>query len=511
MGRLANLLAMGAPPALDIELLRTFVLIAEGRSFTRAAECIGRTQSAVSLQIKRLESLVGRRLFMRDKGQSVRLTAQGERLLEDARRLTALNDSMLASLSAEPAGGSPASEAAEARPPRTPPTIAVLPFRNLTGDPADDYFVDGVVDDIATGLARIPWLLVIARASCVGYKGRDVDMRRVGRELGARYVLHGGVRKAGSRLQINAQLIDASNGGLIWADRYDRRADDIFDLQDEIADQVAAMVEPKLRRNEIARAERKRIDRLDAYDLYLRALPHTAAHMPGGTERALPLLKRALELEPDYGAAHALAAWCHEWRFTRGGFDPANRSAALSHAAAALANCADDAETLAIAGFVTSLLGDERAVGLEAMRHATSLKGASATVFYLASHAHAIVDDGRRATAFADRAFRLSPFDPLAFEANLALGNLAMREARHEDAAACFARSVRINPRFSTGHFFRAMALALAGRREGADLAAREGRRLEPEFTTRIIHEVGIAPAITERFLEGARLLGLSG
>jgi adenylate cyclase len=503
---------MGAPPALDIDLLRTFVLIAEGRSFTRAAERIGRTQSAVSLQIKRLESLTGRRLFMRDKGQNVRLTAQGERLLEDARRLTALNDSILAALNGEPARESPASEAEEARAPRAPPpTIAVLPFRNLTGDPADDYFVDGVVDDIATALARIPWLLVIARASCVGYERRDVDMRRVGQALGARYVLHGGVRKAGARLQVNAQLIDATSGALIWADRYDRRADDIFDLQDEIADQVAAMVEPKLRRNEIARAERKRVDRLDAYDLYLRALPHTAAHMPGGAERALPLLERALELEPDYAAAHALAAWCREWRFTRGGFDPAERGAALNHASAALAGALDDATALAIAGFVTSLLGDERDAGLEAMRRATSLKGASATVFYLASHAHAIAADGQRAQAFADRAFRVSPFDPLAFEANMALGDLALAEARHEDAAACFARATRINPRYSTGHFFRAMALTLAGRSDKAEAAAKEGFTLEPEFSTRIIYEVGLAPAMTAPLAEGARRLGLPG
>jgi tetratricopeptide (TPR) repeat protein len=145
------------------------------------------------------------------------------------------------------------------------------------------------------------------------------------------------------------------------------------------------------------------------------------------------------------------------------------------------------------------------------MRQATALNGASATVFYLASHAHAIVGDAPRASAFADRAFRLSPFDPLAFEANLALGDLAISEARHDDAAACFARAVQINPNYSTGHFFRAIALVLAGRQDRAELAAGEGHKREPEFSTRIMHEVGLAPAIIERFLEGARLLGLPG
>ena len=143
--------------------------------------------------------------------------------------------------------------------------------------------VDGVVNDIAAGLSRIDWLLVIGGSSCALYKGRNVDVRRIGRELGARYALQGGVRKTGSRLQIHAQLIDAATGALIWADRYDRRSDDVFEMQDEIVDQVAAMVEPRLRRSEIARAQRKRVERLDAYDLYLRAIPHTAAHMPRGT------------------------------------------------------------------------------------------------------------------------------------------------------------------------------------------------------------------------------------
>ncbi len=503
---------MGGPPALDIDLLRTFVLIAEGQSFTRAAERVGRTQSAVSLQVKRLEALVGRRLFVRARGCDAQLTPQGERLLEDARRLTALNDRVVEALRAEPPDTTAwLDQPPEVRAARSRPAIAILPFHNLGGDPADDYLVDGVVNDIAAGLSRIDWLLVIGGSSCALYKGRNVDVRRIGRELGARYALQGGVRKAGSHLQINAQLIDATTGALIWADRYDRRRDDVFELQDEIIDRIAAMVEPRLRRSEIARAQRKRVERLDAYDLYLRAIPHTAAHMPRGTERALPLLARALELEPDYAPAHALAAWCYEWRYTRGGFDRSNRSASLSHAEAAIAGAGDDATALAIAGFVTSLIGDERETGLEAMGQATALNGASATVFYLASHAHAIVGDASRATSFADRAFRLSPFDPLAFEANVALGDLAMNEARHEDAAACFARAVRINPNYSTGHFFRAIALVLAGRQDRAEQAAGEGRRLEPEFSTRIMHEVGMAPAVIERFLEGASLLGLPG
>jgi TolB-like protein len=207
---------MSAIPPLDVDLLRTFVMIADRGSFTRAAERIGRSQPAVSLQVQRLESLVGHRLFTRGKGGGPQLTPHDERLLERAREMTALNDSIVGSFRAARRGAAasgaetPAADlpsAASARSKR--PTIAVLPFLNMCDDSDQDYFVDGMVDDLITGLSRIKWLLVIARNSSFAYKGRSVDVRQVGRELGVRYVLVGGVRKAGSRLRVNAQLLDA--------------------------------------------------------------------------------------------------------------------------------------------------------------------------------------------------------------------------------------------------------------------------------------------------------------
>src|SRR5262249_50761170 len=149
---------------------------------------------------------------------------------------------------------------------------AVLPFQNLSGDPEQEYFVDGVVEEIITAISRLPWLFVVARNSSFAYKGRSPDVRQVGRELGVRYVLEGSVRKAGSRVRITGQLIDTATGAHIWADRFDGALDDIFEMQDQIASNVVGVIEPKLRQSEIERTARKPIESLDAYDLYLRAL-----------------------------------------------------------------------------------------------------------------------------------------------------------------------------------------------------------------------------------------------
>ena len=162
------------------------------------------------------------------------------------------------------------------------PSIAVLPFQNMSGDPEQDYFADGMVEDIITGLSHIKWLFVIARNSSFVYKGKTVDVRQVGRELGVRYVLEGGVRKSGNRLRVTAQLVEAETGAHLWANRYDGDTEDVFNFQDRITDSVVGIVEPSLQRSEIERARRKRPENLNAYDLYLRALPHTAHKHAGG-------------------------------------------------------------------------------------------------------------------------------------------------------------------------------------------------------------------------------------
>jgi adenylate cyclase len=389
------------------------------------------------------------------------------------------------------------------------PSIAVLPFQNMSDDASQEYFADGMVEDIITGLSRIKWLFVIARNSSLVYKGKAVDIRQVGRELGVRYVLEGGVRKSAGRLRITAQLVEAETGAHLWADKYDGALEDIFDLQDKITESVVGIVEPSVRKSEIERALRKRPESLDAYDLVLRALPHMQARMPKEANLAIPLLEEALGLAPDYAVAHAYLAWCREWRFTRGGLDPADRDAALLHARAAIASDIDDAAALAVAGWVIIVLTKEHDMALNAIERALSLNASCATAHYFAALVNAFADRPAVAALHADRALRLSPFDPSAFEAHLALGMGAMREAKYDEAASYFARGGQINSRHSLFPFFQAIALALAGRAGETEGLVERGLELEPGFRIRIFSEFGMARPVAEIFAEGARLLGL--
>ena len=190
------------------------------------------------------------------------------------------------------------------------PSIAVLPFANLSGDPEQEYFVDGMVEEIITALSRIRWLFVIARNSTFTYKGQAVDVKRVGRELGVRYVLEGSVRKGGSQVRITGQLIDTATGAHIWADRFDGALDDIFELQDQVASSVVGAIEPKLRQSEMERAARKPTESLDAYDLYLRAVAQTHKFTEESLREAVALAKNARAIDPSYAPAAALIAWC---------------------------------------------------------------------------------------------------------------------------------------------------------------------------------------------------------
>ena len=262
------------------------------------------------------------------------------------------------------------------------PSIAALPFQNMSGDPEQDYFCDGMVEDITTGLSRIKGLFVIARTSSFAYKGKAVDVRQVGRELGVRYVLEGGVRKAGARLRITAQLIEAETGAHLWADKFDGALEDVFDLQDRITASIIGIIEPNLRRAEIERAQRKRPESLDAYDLYLRGLPHLMSSMPEDAAIGMGLLEEALKLDPNYAAAHAHLAWALEVRFFRGGHNDADAVASVRHARAAVAYGGDDATALAIATISLLHLGQDFEAASGAIARALALNGSSAFPLY---------------------------------------------------------------------------------------------------------------------------------
>jgi adenylate cyclase len=379
----------------------------------------------------------------------------------------------------------------------------------MSGDPEQEYFADGIVEDIITGLSRIKWLFVIARNSSFVYKGKAVDVRQVGRELGVRYVLEGGVRKAGNRLRVTGQLIEAETRAHLWADKYDGALEDVFDLQDQITDKVISVVEPSLQRSEIERSRRKRPENLDAYDLYLRALPHMATSMPAEARIAAGLLEDALGLDPNYAAAHALLAWCHEIFYSRAGLREADKVAGVEHARAVIASGTDDATALALAAFVILMLSADHKTALSAAERALSLNASCGPALYWGAIIYAFAGHPAAATSNANRALRLSPFDPLAYVAHLALGAAALQETRYDEAASHFAEAVQLNPRFSTPYAFQAASLALAGRLEEARTVAQRLLELEPGFRLRMLSEIGFARAVADRLAEGARILGM--
>ena len=414
----------------------------------------------------------------------------------------AASDGSEASAAAEPTSSAESRQPSLPLPDRT--SIAVLPFANLSGDAAQDYFADGIVEDIITGLARVKWIFVIARNSSFAYRDRAMDVKQVGRELGVRYVLEGSVRKSPDRLRITAQLIDTETGAHVWADRYDRAIDDIFAVQDELTTSVVGVIEPTLRKAEIERARRKRPESLDAYDLYLRALPLVFTAMPRDADDALTILGRAVELEPEYAAAHAMIAWCHEQRYLRGGRRREEaKDLALRHSRQALALGSDDASALAIAGFVVAVVDSDFSTASAAFDRALALSESSALALGFSSIVRAWLGNEAMAVDHAQRAIRLSPFDPLLYVPYIGLAYAYFAESRFEEAADAAARAAQSNPRFTMPHVLQAAALARLDRPTQAALAIERLRELEPTIT--------IASAVrSARFVDPGRIAAIA-
>lgn len=377
------------------------------------------------------------------------------------------------------------------------PSIAVLPFQNMSGDPEREYFADGIVQDIITGLSRIKWLSVIARNSSSIYKTREVDVRQVERELSIHYVLEGSVRKTGNRVRITAQLIDARSGVHLWAERYDGLLDDIFAVQDEIAMSVIGAIEPNLRKAEIERVKRKRPDSLAAYDLLLRSLPSIYDMMPEGAGAAIPLLTQALKLEPEYAGAHAFLAWCFHFRYSRGGLREEDRAAAIQHARAAVTGGGDDATALAIAGLVFWLDEHDPIAAFDLFDRALAISNSNVVALCCSAAALAWMGKPELAIERAQCALRLSPFDSLNALSNIALAVAYFQTNRYEKARDAARRAVESNPRYSVPYSLLAAALVRLGCKGEADTAARLALSLDPTLTihTRSL-TVGLEPAV---------------
>jgi TolB-like protein/class 3 adenylate cyclase len=327
--------------------------------------------------------------------------------------------------SSEPAVAAPAgSKPVLALPDK--PSLAVLPFQNLSGDPEQEYFADGMVEDITTAISRLPWLFVIARNSSFTYKGKTVDVKQVGRELGVHYVLEGSVRKAGNRVRITGQLIDTASGAHIWADRIDGTLDDIFELQDQVASSVVGAIEPRLRLSEIQRATRKPPESLDAYDLYLRAVAQFHKYTEEGMREAVILAKRALAIDPSYAPAAAMIGWCRLLQRLQGWgavSDVAVAEAVLL-ARGAIEGGRDDPDVLWMTAYTILFFAGENSTASGAIDRALSLNPNSALAWWARGWVLGLQNQIDPAIEALQQSMRLSPLDPLAF---LCTGGLALR------------------------------------------------------------------------------------
>jgi adenylate cyclase len=365
------------------------------------------------------------------------------------------------------------------------PSIAVLPFANMSGDPEQEYFADGVVEDILTALARFPRLFVIARNSSFIYKGRAVDVKQVGRELGVRYVLEGSIRRAGSRVRITGQLIHADTGAHLWADRFDGELTDIFSLQDEITEQVVGAIEPRLLKAEVEMAARKRPSSLTAYDLYLQSLPKYYSMTREGFEEALRLLGRALELDPNYCAAAALIAVAKVYGTAQGWISNTSEEMqeALRFAKLALAIDPNDPDALSIAGRCMAYFGTDYGMAIELSQRAIQLCPNSASAWSQCGSACVYAARPTEAVEAYRRAMRLSPLDLTLYQSMTGLAVAFIQLERYEEAVDVARMSAHQNPYFSSTLRCLAAAHAHLGHLEEAREAAEHLLRIEPNFT----------------------------
>ena len=349
------------------------------------------------------------------------------------------------------------------------PSIVVLPFANLSGDPEQEYFADGMVEEIITALSRIRWLFVIARNSSFTYKGQSVDVRQVGRELGVRYILEGSVRKGGNRVRITAQLIDAASGAHLWADRFDGSLERVFELEDQVAVSVAGIIEPTLQAAEIRRVAERPTNDLTAYDFYLRALPHASFFFAKDRNaQALDLLGRAIERDPGYGPALAAAAWCHAQLDVNGWADDreANRLKGIDLARRALQVAPDDPEVVGPAAFVLGWYGQDIDAAVGLIDRCLDLNPSSARSWYWSAVLRLFVGTPDLAIEHFETSMRLSPRDR--FGAPLSGIGGALLFSRFEEAAAKLRASLEQHPTFALTYRFLAACYAHMGRLQEA-------------------------------------------
>jgi len=393
------------------------------------------------------------------------------------------------------------------------PSITVLPFQNLSGDPEQDYFADGIVEDIIGALARIRWLFVIARNSSFTYKGRAVDAQGVSQELGVRYVLEGSVRKYGNKVRITGQLIDASSGTHIWAERFEGLLDSIFELQDQIAESVVGAIAPQLERAEIERAKRKPTDSLDAYDCYLRGTAKLHHGTREAIDQALLWFYQAIELDPEYASAYGMAAWCHFWRKINGWMSERPREIAegvrLARLAVELGR--DDAVALTRGGHALAHLAGDLDTGIALLDRARLLNPNLAPAWFLGGILRALRGETDAAIDNLNHAVRLSPLDPEMFRMQVGMALAHFFSGRYEIAATWAEKAQGNLPSLLPAVALLVACHAHSGQMDKAQAALQRLRALDP--TLRLSNLREWLPILREedlaRFAEGLQLAGL--
>jgi TolB-like protein len=415
-----------------------------------------------------------------------------------------------------PAAPLPAPAAASAKPQIAAPeipSIAVLPFTNMSGDPEQEYFSDGMVEDIITALSQLPRLFVIARNSSFAYKGKSPDIRQVGRELGVRYVLEGSVRKSANRVRITGQLIDSATGAHIWANRFEGGLEDTFALQDNVTSSVIGAIVPKLEQAEIARARRKPTESLDAYDVYLRGLASVYRWDKAGINEALGLFAKAIACDPDFAAAYGMAGWCYFLRMVNGWMsDRATEVAEAKRLALKAAELGkDDAVALTFGGLALGMATSDVETGLTHIDRALALSPNFASAWTASGVLRTNLGDTETAIEHLARAMRLSPLDPLMFMMRAFLAFAHFLAGRHDAAWPLAEKACREQPDYSTGIRIAAACNAAAGRRTEAGKHVEHALRLDPGLSVSRLHDrvSTFSPNVLAKYVEALRKAGL--
>jgi adenylate cyclase len=392
------------------------------------------------------------------------------------------------------------------------PSVAVLPFTNLSGDPEQEYFSDGITEDIITALSRFRWFFVIARNSTFTYKGKTVDVKTVAQDMGVRYVLEGSVRKAGSRVRITAQLIDAPTSHHVWAERYDRELKDIFAVQDEITENIVTAIGPEFLSAEMRRAQRRDVRSLDAWDYIMRAAFHHSRYRKEDVAEAQRLLQKAIEIDPFNAEGFCLLAFTHLMQVQFGWSESADKSIQEAAKAAENAVAIDDRDAWAHTALgLVDLISRRHDDAIRRLKRAVQLNPSLANAYGALGQALTLAGECAEAVEQINKAIRLSPRDPFLVYWFAHLSMAVFAEGHYDVACQWGAKVLQENPSFPGGHRLMAAIYGQLGRIEEAQAALKELLLLMPGMTIDDVRkQVPFKnPNHMERYLDGLRKAGL--